>query len=40
MLVNDRVITIACSSPAGDRRTRWARVASGLFGRHVTATVR
>ena len=40
MLVNERVITIACSSPAGETRTRCARAASGLFARQVTAIVR
>ena len=39
MLANDRVMTIARSSPAGDSRTRSARAARGLSARHVTAMV-
>ena len=39
MLANDRVITIAASSPAGETSVTSARAASGLSARQVTATV-
>ena len=39
MLANDRVMTIAASSPAGETSVTSARVASGLSPRHVTASV-
>ena len=39
MLANDRVMTIAASSPAGETSVTSAPVASGLSPRHVTASV-
>ncbi len=39
MLANERVITIAASSPAGETSVTSASAASGLSGRQVTATV-
>ena len=39
MLANERVMTIAASSPAGETSVTSAPVASGLSPRHVTARV-
>ena len=39
MLANDRVITIAASSPSGETSATSAVLASGLSPRQVTATV-
>ena len=39
MLVNERVMTMADSSPAGETSIRSVRAASGLRGRQVTAIV-